>query len=479
MNLRRPIYNCLSASALIGLLALPTTQSQAESLRSVVERTLNTHPELAAIRANRHAIDHELTAARGLRLPTVDVKAETGRRDGWSTNSLGIKTGDDWHRQSRISANLSQRLFDGFEARHEIARQKNRVESARWRVTDTANSIALRTVQAYLEVQRARAVLEASHHNVRRHQHLLARVNRRVSGGHGTLSDRSEAVGRAANAKALKVEAAARLNDAVALYRSLVGNAPKHLHPVKVPTRALPRSVTIAVATAVEAAPSVIATQHDATAAKAAIGSAYARLMPKVNLELNATRGWGITEGADKSHDTSALVVVRWNLFNGGIDKARKWESAARALEAEEISNNTQRIVARETRASWNAVASAKQRVPFLMQQLRQARITRSTYGQQYDAGKRRLLDLLNIQAEIFSADASLRNERFIRVYNSFRILAATGQLVHALNIELPMEAAVPPFETIVDGWRDGWENWTTTIMYHREARGHDRVSMK
>jgi len=450
------------------LSALPIS---AETLRSVVDRTIQSHPELAAIRANRHAIDHELTAARGLNLPSLDVKGEFGRRPGWSTNSLGIKTGDNWHRQRTLSAILSQRLFDGFESRHEIARQKNRVESARWRVMDTANSIALRTVQAYLEVQRARAVLSAAMNNVHHHDRLVGRVHRRVSGGHGTVADRSEAVGRAARARALRVEAGARLRDAEALYRSLVGEAPTKLSKVRVPHEAMPRTVNAAVATAVETAPSVLATQHDATAAKATIGSAFSRFFPKVNLELNANQARGTSESSDKSHEMSALVVVRWNLFNGGIDKARKWEAVARAREATEISENTKRIVARETRASWTAIRAAKARVPLLSKELRQAQITRNTYNRQYDGGQRRLLDLLNIQAEIFTADASLRNEHFVQVYNSFRILAATGQLVGALNIDLPLEATTPHAPTLIDGWRDGWNNWTTTITYHRRTK--------
>lgn len=451
--------------AAIAMMAGSAT-ARAEDLLSVVQEALASHPELAAIRFNRRAIDHELTAARGLRLPTVDARADAGRHRDYNKSAIGIVTGDEYHRHREAQVMLSQRLFDGFEARREGERQVNRVESARWRVHDTANSIALRVVQAYLEVMRARSVLTAARANLAAHQSLMGRVGRRVDAGRGNSSDRSEAVGRTAYAQALVVEAEARLADAVAFYRSVAGHAPGKLQPVNVPSRALPHSIDVAVAEAREASPSVIATTHDALAADAAVGVAHSRFYPRVNAELSHQQGWGMSESDDRTTDTRAMVVVRWNLFNGGIDKARVWEAKARALEAVEINENTRRIVERETRVSWNAIQAAVKRVPALSEQLRQTRATRAAYSAQFDGGQRRLLDLLNVQAEVFVAEASLRSEEFARVYNSYRLLAAVGRLVPALGLDLPPEAVVPHAPRVTDGWRDGWTNWRTDLHW-------------
>ncbi|MFM2422619.1 MAG: hypothetical protein RL291_1149 [Pseudomonadota bacterium] len=460
---------CAPIAIVVAMTVSPSTVS-AEGLQSVVARALANNPELGAIRFNRRAIDHELTAARGLKLPTVDLKADSGRHRDYNRTALNIVSGNEFHDHRNVSVIGSQRIFDGFEARHEEARQRNRVESARWRVTDTANSIALRAVQAYLEVQRADAVLHAARANLSAHQRLLSRVSTRVAGGRGTGSDESEARGRVANAQAIVAEAEQRVRDAHALFRSIVGDAPRSLGPAPIPTKALPASVEAAVAEARVAAPSILATRHDTTAAEAAIGSTYARFMPRLNFELSTDHAWGNREASDRTIDTRAMFVVRWNLFNGGIDKARVWEAKARALEAQEISQSTERIVERETRVSWNAIQAANERVPALKRQVDQVRLTRSAYSQQFDAGQRRLLDLLNIQGESFIAEASLRTEEFARTFNSYRILAAMGRLVPALGLEMPAEAAMPHAPTIKHGWRDGWENWTTVYRdYHRQ----------
>lgn len=444
---RRTLLAFITATAI----AVPAS---AESLSAIVREALRNHPELGAIRFNRKAIDQELRAARGLGLPTFDLKSNLGRIRNTTRTGTGIKTNEDWHNHRDLSLIMSQRVFDGFERRYEVVRQKNRVESSRWRVADTANSIALRTVQAYFELQRASTVLRVAQSNLSALLGLQARVHERVRAGLGDAGERSEAGSRVANAKALLIEAKAKVADARALFRAAVGRDPGRLSGFRFPRHALPRNVELAVAEARRAAPSVIATEHDRMAAEAAIGTARSRLYPKLNLELSSNHGIGVDQKDDYQVDARALVVVRWNIFNGGIDSARIREAYARAGEASGIAENTRRIVERETRASWIAMTSARQRIPVLRQQLQLARKTRQTYIDQFDTGSRRLLDLLDAQSEIFTVEASLRTEEFVGHFNGYRVLAAMGRLVWALGLEMPDEAVRPYRHSVLDGWK-------------------------
>ena len=296
-------------------LQVAMSAARADDITGVVEEAIATNPEIGAIKFNRRAIDHELQAARGLRLPTVDLKTGAGRHWDTETTGAGIVDENEWHSHREISGTVSQRLFDGFEARHEIARQENRVESARWRVNDTANSVALRAVQAYLEMQRSIAVLGAARSNQQSLQALNARVQERVSAGKGSSSEESEAGSRLANAVALVAEAEGRVRDADALFRSIVGRAPGTLSPVRAPSSALPNSVENAVGEAVVAAPSVIATQHDTIAAEAAVGSAYARFSPKLNFELTGSDAQGDNEAGELFQEFAKHFKGKRQLF--------------------------------------------------------------------------------------------------------------------------------------------------------------------
>lgn len=443
----------LIAATLTGCMCVVDVGAQADTLRGVVRDALRTNPELSAIRFNRQAIDHELRAARGLGLPSVDARANIGtHRDSLKTR-LGIETTDPWHYHRDVSLIMSQRIFDGFERTHEVARQKHRVESARWRVADTANSIALRAVQAYFEIHRAVAVLAAANSNYDQLVALRSRVMARVRAGHGDKAEASEAGSRVANARALVIEAQARLEDAKSLFRSVVGRMPGRLRDAPLPHKALPRTVAIAVQEARRAAPSVVATEHDTVAARAAIGSAYSRLYPKLNLEVSGDFGRGVDSRDDRDLDARAMLVVRWTLFNGGINRARIDEAQARASEAGSIEDNTRLLVERQTRVSWTAMVAARARIPVLRQRLALLRKTRSAYSSQFLTGERRLLDLLDSQNEIFLAEAALRTEVFVGHFNAYRVLASMGQLVWALGLEMPTEAVLPHKASVLDGW--------------------------
>jgi adhesin transport system outer membrane protein len=324
-------------------------------------------------------------------------------------------------------------------------------------VADTANSIALRTVQAYFEVHRAGSVLVAAERNLSALQRLQSRVASRVNAGHSDASEATEAGSRVAQAQALVIEGRARLADAKALFRTVVGRKPGQLAGAAVPRGALPRTVLAAVQVARDAAPSVIATSHDTGAATAAIGAARSRLYPKLNVEVSGYYGRGIAEAKDLDMDARAMLVMRWNIFNGGINRARINEASERAGEARSIADNTRRIVERETRVSWNAMQSANAKIPALRRRLSLLRSTRTTYTRQFATGARRLLDLLDAQSEVFTADAALRTETFIGQYNSFRVLAAMGRLVWVMGLELSDEATRPHREGIFD-------RWTTTV---------------
>ncbi|MEO1718800.1 MAG: hypothetical protein AAFR23_01060, partial [Pseudomonadota bacterium] len=67
------------------------------------------------------------------------------------------------------------------------------------------------------------------------------------------------------------------------------------------------------------------------------------------------------------------------------------------------------------------------------------------TYIEQYDAGVRRLLDLLDAQSEVFVADAALQTEKLVEKFSGYRLLAAMGRLIPAMGLDMPYEAEAEP----------------------------------
>lgn len=432
-----------------GFLAFPLEVS-AQSLTAIIREAVGANPEVGASRANRRAVDQELEAAKGLSRPTVDLSAQTGVRSG---DIIDSRIGQEYRRVGRDRVNgsviVSQNLFDGNEAKSEQRRQGERVNSARSRVADAANSIALRTAQAYLEVQRSAAVVDVAQRNVAVHNEILTRVRARSDGGGGSPVDVNVASARIEAARAFLAEAQGRNRDAETLYRAVVGKKPGKLQPVQAPVKALPRTVDIAVSEAVQIAPSVLAALADTRAAEASIDSAQSRFYPRIDAQLFADGNYGLFYRDRSRYDASALLVLRHNLYRGGIDTARVAEARERTTEARDAAENARRVVEREVRFAWSAIQSAQARGAALARQIEQNRLAFGGYVQQYELGQRTLIDILDIQNETFITQTNMVTEEFSGRYSVFRVLAGIGRLLPALGINPPEEALWPSGEPV------------------------------
>jgi adhesin transport system outer membrane protein len=419
-------------------------------LTAVIREAVGANPELGAVRSNRRAIDQELEAARGLNRPTVDLSATAGGRIG---DIADTRQGRETRRtgRDRVTAGVTatQNLFDGFEGESERRRQGERVNSARSRVADTANSIALRTVQAYLEVQRSATVVGVARQNVAAHENILGRVRVRSDGGGGSPVDANVAGARLEASRAFLAEAEARHRDAQTLYRTVVGRAPGRLQPVRAPVRSLPRTVEHAVAEAVQVAPSVAAALADTRAAEAAIDTAKSRFYPRLDAQVGVDTSYGLYNRDRTRSELSAMLVLRQNLYRGGIDAARVAEARERSFEARDAAENAKRIVEREVRFAWSAIQSAQARSAALGRQLEQNRAAFGGYVQQYELGQRTLIDILDIQNEMFISQTNMVTEEFSGRYSVFRVLGAMGRLLPALGIEGPIESVWPSGEPV------------------------------
>ncbi|MCW5774623.1 MAG: TolC family outer membrane protein, partial [Rhodospirillaceae bacterium] len=387
----------LAAMAACGALALAPGLAGAKTIKEAAEQAVATHPEVGQLRFSRRAIEQELRATRGGYLPQVDVRGAVGHE--WTNNVAtrtreGRNNGENgWVDMNRYEAGVSLRqlLFDGFGTDYDVKRQYYRVESSAFRTMDTAQAIALRAVEAYLEVQRTQRILDFAMQNVRVHEEILRRVQARARGGRGPQSDVDQAQARLSNAQANVSTARRQYGDAVALYIQAVGEPPTNLTDTTSPDRELPASAEDAVSAAMDQAPAVRAALSDVRVAHAAVGVADSRFFPVVTAEGNYNFLYNADGVRGQAQQFSVMLVGRWNLYRGGSDIARKRQAVAELYQSRETLERSRREVAQQTRVSWNAVQSARERRVAIQQQLQANERVRVAYSQQFDRGRRTL----------------------------------------------------------------------------------------
>lgn len=405
--------------------------AQADTLKATIEKALATNPEVLGAVANRQASENELEGAKGSRLPTVDLNLGRGRE--WSdTTSISDKT----LTRREAGVTLRQTLYDGGAISGEVSRQAARLQALDSRVFDVSDSVAQRIADIYLENLKATELYDLAKANLEAHRNYREKILDRVTAGVAQRADLQLAEGREALASSALTTREAGFEDARIRFRRLVGEMPRDLvRPASI-SRAIPALLELAGEIAFANNASLKVAKDEVIAAREAESASRARLMPVVSLDAGMTRNRNMDGTPGKNLDNTLMLMMRYNLFRGGIDKAKIAELHARLTSAMESENNVYRTIEEEVGRAWVALNAARSSLDFLKNHAQHTAEVKDAYQSQFDIGKRTMIDLMNAENELFQAKSSYISGLYSVEQSEYRLLAAMGGMLKIFNIQ-------------------------------------------
>ena len=282
---------------------------------------------------------------------------------------------------------------------------------------------------------RARDIVELAEENVVAHVEVTEDVRTRAREGVGNIADVRQAEARLALARTRLIELRGELRDAETDFIEAVGVVPDDLSLPEPPEDLVPESVEDSLEQALTKNPAVSAASTTVDARRADIEASKGVYWPRLDIELAAQRNQHIKGSRGLEQVYQAFGVLRWNLFSGGGDVARTRRLAELASRAIQLEAETRRLVEEEMRINFNARQVSLDRLPTLEDRVLAADQVVAAYRQQFQLGQRTLLDVLDVENELFQARVSLVAGEFdFRVAN-YQILATIGVLGPALGV--------------------------------------------
>ncbi|AYF87566.1 TolC family outer membrane protein [Pseudomonas sp. JS3066] len=424
------------------LLAMATTQIHAMTLTDAIQSTLDKHPELLASAQNRLVADEEAKVAKGGYLPTVDLITGVGREqtDNPTTRALGDHNKETLNFRD-AELRLRQMLFDGFNTPNEVARTKSVVNSRAYFTLGTAESLALRTVEVYLEVLKRREMVILAKNNLMAHERIHDQIGLRSERGVGSTADFDQAEARLALAKNNLYTEEVNLADAEANFYSAVGvPADELVEPTSIKGE-MPTDLLAARQGVMDSNPLLKSAQADVQAAESQYESAKAPFYPRLDAELATTADDNV-QGDEGHYNTwRAGVVMNYNLFNGMRDKSRLQAAAHQINQSMDIRNNALRVLNENLSLAWNAMENARKQTPEARAYADYTARVREAYQQQFGLGQRTLLDLLDSENELFTANRRYVEVRYTEEFSMYRVISAMGDLLRRQKVVVPAEA--------------------------------------
>jgi len=353
--------------------------------------------------------------------------------------AIGIA--DDTLYPLEASITGDQLLLDMGGREAEIRRQASRTDAAAARIEERSEYVALNVSRAYIDYALQQRLVAIAEDNAAFHERLAGDLRTGVSQGSISIADQQQAEERLQSARARVTEAREDLETAGIQFRTLAGTPIDSVTSPPDLSQCMPGTLEEAEALARQNNPRVQESIADLSTARELITAAKSEMGPRFNLEATARVGDDVDGFSGHTTDLLGRVVMRWLIFNGGTNVANVREQQARSDEAHARLFEMTRRAEEDARSAWSRLTNQTRLVGELETQGRVSDDLLLSYREQFNVGRRSLLDVLDAQNTRFNVQAQAETARMARLYAQYRVLAASNRLIECLGVQMPAAA--------------------------------------
>ena len=391
------------------------------------------HPQLNAQRESLKGTDEGVNQALAGFMPTAQADLSTGR-----TRSEVNQNGKFITNTTSKGLDIVQSVFNGGETLASFSSAKSRVQAGRAELTALEQQVLLQAVVAYTDVVNRQAVLEVNQNNVDLLTQQLGATQSRFDVGQLTQTDVAQSQSRLATAQASERQALGDLESARATFRRIIGyDPPASLELPPTPVN-LPPNLQDAVELAQSNEPTLEAARHLEQAASSDVNIRKSSLLPDVNVEGSMRRGNDLSPGQSRTKDDALMLNLVIPLYQSGAEWSRVREAENQAQQAKFSAMDIRDAVTENVTRAWQDYNTAKAVIDSNKEAVRAANTALDGIRQENQYGTRTILDVLNTQQDMITAQVNLVNARVNEKQVAYRLLAAVGSLT-ARDLNLPV----------------------------------------
>ena len=406
-----------------------------------VSKAVLGNPSTLAARSTIGAASEAVREAQAGVLPFISGQLDATARNN-DANSI-LSTPRQRYESGGAGLTLRQLIYDFGATQAGIGAAREREGATTARVQNRDGDLALRSVEAWYDLVRARAQRELARLNLEAMQSMKAFLEQRMQLGGGPVSDVLRAQTRVTAAFASWTASKSREQVSAASFRELFREEAGEIElPVSVALNT--QSVAADSGQLVRDFPAVRSAEAARRAAEQDREQSAARALPQVNVELSAQRRDLVGSG-EPGTDLGAFVVMRYNFFTGGADTARTAQAGYRVSEAAEqvrsISLQVERALAQALAEQQSAETVLRARAEGVTQSIVALAAVRELFVNRRGS----LLDLLNAQETVNLSGQAFLDAEVDAALARWRVLYFTPSFWTLLRLpQTPTAYAAP-----------------------------------
>lgn len=408
----------------LALLSVLVVSSNATTLKDVVKHTLNKNSDILSKSYNNESFKKYIDEQEGGYYPTVDLNASIEARNtnedpGNDTNQSGYSA----------SLTLSQMLFDGGRTSSLVDEAKASYESNQFKNSNDVENIVLDSVNAYLNILKFEERIQATNSNISNHnKYLEIAVQTEII--NGAILDKVQTKAKINQAKVTLFEEMNNKESAYSSFKRNVGmRIDSNMCKPAIDETMIPESFDSLLKTALKSNYSLQEQSKNIELQRALVKQSDARFSPNVNLNLSANIDDDLTTEDITTNSYVAAVELNYNLYNGGSDKAGNEKERLALKEAQQKYDVVSKAIEDELKVAYETYKTAKKQANELKELIVNNQQIISIYKDQFDAGTRSFIDVLNVEADLYSSKINLINTEYSMYQSYYSILKTLSSL--------------------------------------------------
>lgn len=386
---------CISVCYRIGRQLLPTCLMVMASpvwsltLSESVKLAMETNPIAKTLNIDVEAGEARLKQKESNYYPQISLTAEGG-----STRS----TGKTWTRHTRSSLNVKQMLFDFYKTKHQIESTEFKLKNKEYLRKEGRQRLALLVSKAYLEVLKLNQILKLMDDNIAFYERLLEQMQQREKAGASSFADVQRIQSLLQNARTIQVAYHSDNTFAREAFTLIVGQAPDDLVIPALEQMNLALNLPEVITRTRVSYYGAMAKRQNVESARSSLAESRSERYPDISLQASVSSEQSLQTLSKWKTDNKMLVVLSYNLWDGGSLKQRISENNSMYLRTQYQLDDYLKNLEKDVREAYNAMLRFREEKRLNAEALNINKQIVQLYREEFDLGQRNLIDITTAQ---------------------------------------------------------------------------------
>jgi adhesin transport system outer membrane protein len=428
-----------------------SVRSDGLSIYEAINRAIQISPKVNAasqvVIQDREKL-HEVEAGH---LPVVNFTGDAGYEskqitsDDNDPSNTPVSATVTKYKKADLYLTITENLWSGGSIENSIDEKDAYLKASLYDYRDKLEDLIVDVANSYFEVVYGEITLKIALKNMESYEKILNIVTIKEKNGAATKGDVNFISANVDNAKTVLVQKEKALADAIAKYEYLLETEDKAYMPYETESILYGADLNTSLTNADELNAKLLRQRAYIKATKFGFLATKKSFHPTVDFVVNGENRNEFDVGTGQTQKANALIMVSYNLYNGGRDEATAIRLFAKMKEQKYLYDDIERNLVFDVKVLNQSVSSLSQSLTLTESEVIAARKVVASYWVAFQHGTQDLQALQLAQGNLNRAEQDYATYKKDLILNNYLLMKNTGVLLKVL--ELPYKKNADEFQ--------------------------------